>query len=508
MMRQSRKCQLLFIMICGLIMLSLQFSGCGEGDNPEPEREGAPPPQSDTRSVQKQVDGGSAADPLPKVTATSPEDNSSIRDTTHPVYVDFSLPVDPQKFAFSIAPDPGGWSVSWHNENTEVILDHANGFLPNTSYSVSVSPDSAAAPTKFSFTVYGPSTLQLLDEAERSGELDIDSAWIYRLQSIFEPAKLPERYRSDTPLRDADGVIRGFFRVQNSLKQETNDQLRRYLVRPTHPQSIFNKEMAGQDQSIDIRSFLHFAGRAYAADGWDKRPVMVEKGNCTTTDRLLIWAPKGHRGAIDRVAGAIDGEDIYNKFKQLMGREAIDDYDDLFQAEGPTDQAKNGGDGRIDIYLVSGALATQGDFGGICIPTAWTSDKVTNVQSSAYILIDRTLTGKDLEATLAHELFHAFQYAFDALDDDWWHESTANWSEDYINAGWDTEQRDIKHAFTTGKNRLRSLIIADDEHEYGIYIYPYFLSKEYGDHVIADAWGVCSSASSLDALDSAGTGRT
>jgi hypothetical protein len=91
----------------------------------------------------------------------------------------------------------------------------------------------------------------------------------------------------------------------------------------------------------------------------------------------------------------------------------------------------------------------------------------------------------------------------DLFQRDGTNDKVKNGGDGRIDIYWNFEQDDIKHAFNRRKNRLRSLNLENDAHEYGIYIYPYFLSKEYGNEVIVDIWKACETKSSLDALDEA-----
>ncbi|MCF8111663.1 MAG: Ig-like domain-containing protein [Desulfobacteraceae bacterium] len=470
------------IVFIAVTLTIFALSGCGEKEEP-----------SEPKATEKKP-----GTPTAEVVTTYPGDGEALWEPDHPIYIHFSEPVRPGDFSFSISPDPGQWNVSWENEGKEAVLNHAEAFRPGTGYAMTVFLGEKPVKSEFQFTVFGPSSLQLIEKDQQKGELDIDTAWLYRMQTLFEPGKLPEAYQSDTPIKDADVPIRRFFRVRDKLSKQTLEKLRPYLVRPTHPDSIYYESMTRNKE--DSSAFFHWPKAAHADDS---RPVMPFSTPCITTDILLIWPPQRYKAAANNASFFIDEYNMYQRFKKLMGRDILDDYDALFQTEGPNDQAKNGGDGRIDIYMIPSSQAAAGGFGGMCISTAWESAAATNVKSSAYILIDRNLKGDDLAATLAHELFHAFQCAFDPLDDIWWEEATAVWAEDYIDSTWNFEHEDIQHAFNRPKNRLKALNLVNENHEYGIYIYPYFLSKEYGDEVIADIWRACETKSSLDAIDEA-----
>lgn len=475
------------ILVIAMAVIVFAIWGCGKKEKPS---------ESEPAVEKKQA-------PTAKVVDTYPEDGGSLWELDHPIYVDFSEAVMPKDFSFTISPDPGQWKVLWQNDGKEAVLDHASPFSPGTEYVVTISLGKDGVKTNVKFIVFGPSSLQLIQIGQDMGTLDLNTAWAYRMQALFEPDLLPEPYRSATPIKDADAPLREFFRIRDRLSEQTLLKLRPYLVRPNHPESIFYEDMNQPEESKNQGALVPWPANAFAADPSEVRPDMDYNATCFTTDRLLVWAPKKYKSAVKDAIYYLDVRDMYRKFTRLMGREVIDDYKDLFQRDGANDKVKNGGDARIDIYMVSHAKAKRGNFGGMCIPTAFESLGNTNVKSSAYILIDRSIQGDLLGTYLAHELFHAFQYSFDALDDSWWHEATANWAEDFIDKYWNFEQDDIKHAFNRRKNRLRSLNLENEKHEYGIYIYPYFLSKEYGNEVIADIWKACETKSSLDALDEA-----
>jgi len=475
------------LIILTAMMTLIGLWGCGKKEEP----------------VESQPEIEKTEAPTATIIDTYPEDGGSLWELDHPIYVDFSEAVKAKDFSFSISPDPGQWQVSWENDSREAVLAHGAPFKAGAEHVLTLSLGKDGAQTVVKFTVYGPSSLQLIQIGEDMGTLDLDTAWTYRLQALFEPDRLPETYRSVTPIRDADGPMRDFFRIRDKLSEETLQKLRPYLVRPNHPDSIYYEDMNQPDDSNKQSFIFPWPKNAFAADPAEERPEMAYSATCTTTDRLLVWAPRRFKATANNAVKQLDNNNIYQEFKGLMGRDVIDDYNDLFQREGHNDKVKNGGDARIDIYMISNAQAARGGFGGMCVPTSWEPGGNTNRKSSAYLLIDRSTTGDLLGATLAHELFHAFQCAFDALDDSWWEEATANWSEDYIKKRWNFEQDDIKHAFNRSRHRLRSLNLENDNHEYGIYIYPYFLSKEYGDEVIAEIWRACETKSSLDALDEA-----
>ncbi len=102
----------------------------------------------------------------------------------------------------------------------------------------------------------------------------------------------------------------------------------------------------------------------------------------------------------------------------------------------------HGPDGRIDVYI-----AELGDAGyyGYCTtddPNA-TDPNYQYWDFSAYCVVDNDFSSLEfpppgangvaaLEVTLAHEFFHAVQFAYDAAEDYWLVEGTAAWMEDEV----------------------------------------------------------------------------
>jgi hypothetical protein len=142
---------------------------------------------------------------------------------------------------------------------------------------------------------------------------------------------------------------------------------------------------------------------------------------------------------------------------------------------------------------------------GICIPeTVLPNDKATSFIIVKLAPGSSTSELYELTAAVAHEVFHSFQCAFDYWEDTWWEESSAVWSEEFINPQWNTEVR-LPDVFNLSQNRQRQLTLKDPAHEYAIYLFPYYLEKiDPGDErIIADIWKACEEdPSSEDVNDS------
>lgn len=87
--------------------------------------------------------------------------------------------------------------------------------------------------------------------------------------------------------------------------------------------------------------------------------------------------------------------------------------------------ASNGGDAKIDVYLVRFAGADG----------ATVSESCTGAACSSFVMVDSTFAGRGYPSpkegfttVVTHELFHAVQNAYDAELDRFWAEGTAQWA--------------------------------------------------------------------------------
>jgi hypothetical protein len=440
-------------------------------------------------------DEGKAPEAAPLSIWSRPGDGGRVRRLDRPLLVRMEGPVSPGAVSFQLSPEAGPLEAAWSRDRRQAVIRHGRPFVEGTAYTLSVvhEPDGRRAEVRFTAT--GPSTFARIDAAEAEGRLDANRAWELRMQGAFDRERLPEAYRSETPVPDLDGMVRDYVRVRDRLDPATARELDRYLVRPTEPESFL---YYGKGERS---SFLPRLGprRAFAGDengpseafrdviNFGREMVYVD----CARGRLRIWAPEALAGKAVWLRDTHDRYDMWGRFEGLLGRAPVSDLT----------ADPNGGDGRIDVYLIpQGEVYSE----GICIPEV----PLIGNKSSAYIYLLAALGGKELASTLAHELFHAFQYAFDKNEDHWWSEATAVWAEHYTDAAWNTEWEFIQHAFEVAdpESSLLPLMLDPEVHElhdYGVYLLPLFLQQEYGEQAIRFVWENCQTQGSLDAIDRA-----
>lgn len=150
----------------------------------------------------------------------------------------------------------------------------------------------------------------------------------------------------------------------------------------------------------------------------------------------------------------------------------------------PLDDASNagcnGGDGRLDVFLVD--MATHGvtadDLGET--KTTMTGGKQ---QRPTFILLNVELSEKELKHTVAHEYFHAIQWAYPLAGSGlrqsyrWLLDATAEWNADWIYADDLSKERAPSYVSRT----FESLDLKEKHHIYGSYLFFRFLTQSTGD---------------------------
>jgi hypothetical protein len=185
----------------------------------------------------------------------------------------------------------------------------------------------------------------------------------------------------------------------------------------------------------------------------------------------------------------------------------VDDYG--YRApESDLTSTNHGPDGRLDIYLAN--LGDDGLF-GYCT----TDDpdilngNVPPYDGSAYCVIDNDFSAAEfgsssgelgLQVTLAHEFFHAVQFAYDLFEDTWFMESTATWMEDEVF----DDVNDNYHYLSASSLRNGFVPVDDGDRKefalYGNWVFIRFLSEYFGSNgtpdptIVRDAWELADGA--------------
>ncbi|MHB8959430.1 MAG: hypothetical protein ACYDAN_07370 [Candidatus Limnocylindrales bacterium] len=310
--------------------------------------------------------------------------------------------------------------------------------------SAATTPPSPAGPHDVPATAApasgSPSTTRLITAAERAGRLDHDTALLYQAYAALDYGSLPAEYQSDNPATpDATRILAELRLRSAQLAPEVQAKVAPFFMRPSDPASVWARlhpVAASGGGSVSLAAYS-------AADC----PASTATAGCVDAQdtQVRVWYPRSPE--LEATAAALARE-IDTSGMWAKERTAMLDHVPCTDAVSPPFQ-DNGGDGRLDIYLVPTATGTSGlDFGGrrnrgvsLQLPDRSTANGVTVVDRTdgcgaiPFIVLNASRATEDLAGTTAHELFHAFQFSFrNALESDrsWWAEASATWARDLV----------------------------------------------------------------------------
>ena len=179
-----------------------------------------------------------------------------------------------------------------------------------------------------------------------------------------------------------------------------------------------------------LKDSLSPADKAEAAQFY-KRPTTSRSGGCPPHRCSGETATLGDANILLHYDPTEVGYDVNQAFAQIQY------VANTYVASGyrrPLPDGSKGGDGRVDIYLTQ---LPPGLY-GYCTTDQKRLSKPGHFDVWAYCVLDADYAGfprtpiENFEVTIAHEYFHATQFAYDIADDGWFLESTAAWAEDEL----------------------------------------------------------------------------
>jgi hypothetical protein len=155
----------------------------------------------------------------------------------------------------------------------------------------------------------------------------------------------------------------------------------------------------------------------------------------------------------------------------------------------PVTDGRHGGNSKFDVYLKDLPTGLY----GFCVPEYYKPG--TRKVASGYCVIDNDFSPEEfngtplanLKVTLAHEFFHAIQFAYDINDDPWIYESTATWMEER----YADQVNDNRQYLDVGQVRLSHIPLdtfADAGIHYGNWVWWEYLSSRFGNGIVRQVW--------------------
>lgn len=239
-----------------------------------------------------------------------------------------------------------------------------------------------------------------------------------------------------------------------------------------------------------------YAGYAYADD----------PASFYDTDHVRVWYTKSGTHATEGSSARPDGVPDVVAHVGAVAEEALRAYASWGYLQPRSDTvdatcASNGGDARLDLYLVhfgagDGAAVTQG-----CVERAGVAQCATFLLVEANLAARYPSAGEGIETVVPHEVFHAVQNAYNANTDRYWAEGTAQWSTHvlYPSLG-DLERflpaffRESGRALDAPSGGVTSSFL------YGTAIWPVFLAEAFGPETIREVFETLTT-SRMSALD-------
>ncbi|MCO6453407.1 MAG: hypothetical protein J5I90_21675 [Caldilineales bacterium] len=311
-----------------------------------------------------------------------------------------------------------------------------------------------------------PDSFTLIDDAQKRGEFDDETALIYAVFATFGDARLPWRFHGDNSgVIDSDAVSEATLRFAD-LSPTTRETLVPFLVPPVYAGSWYDLRVNGQ----------------IAASGIMTGPVNLITDRCKElaqglfasieSDHFVIWYPTFDNSFWLRA----------NQISINLEQRIHPILTDLFREPlGDAGLGCNPSDGRLDVYMVYDPIPGYVTTNALVSVYPGTDCKV----APSYMLVLRQ--GYSETSTVAHEFMHMIQYSYDPASEcfhAWWMEATAKWAEDYfetVDAQPDVqnEQRYAKYYL---ESTLRWLIDTEGLREYGAYLWPFYLSHYTGSY--------------------------
>ncbi len=307
-------------------------------------------------------------------------------------------------------------------------------------------------------------TTELIEEAYQKGEIDYQTSLVYKVQSIRQPEMIPSKYRArvEKIQKDATPIFLEVLRSWEKLSPETRAVLKVLLARPEREFSYDSPEG-------------HFKIH-YDTSGTDMVPLTDDNTNGIPdyVENLALYADSSYRTMITYLGYRI-----------------------------PPSDGSEGGDSKYDIYTedMPNYGYTMPELPG---PQPWND-------YTSYISVNSDFLGLPpnddpegnqkgaMKVTVAHEYFHAVQFAYDVNEAVWLMEISSVWMEDVVFDPVNDCYNYLSYFFNYPHYSLKY----EAAHMYASFIWNVYLSANFGNDLINDIWEGCIYGDAIDEIDDA-----
>ena len=215
-------------------------------------------------------------------------------------------------------------------------------------------------------------------------------------------------------------------------------------------------------------------------------PPVVDLYTTDTGVEIAVIGEAPEAATVHKARALIEKHKIYEKFERLLGRKTLQTGDDplwicILKDMRRFEDPKNPGSRMLGFCSVRPRVP-----GGPIPP-----DK-----AACWIAISVEGNGADpmLAATLSHEIFHAFQFAFSRREEKWLVEGSAVWSEDFVGRDWNVEQRRLDGWTFDSSANIHNPLTRESRSAYGMFLFFEFLTRVRSggaDAVMRSIWERC-----------------
>lgn len=362
--------------------------------------------------------------------------------------------------------------------------------LPSTNtFTVRRDPTAPFNPTSFTWNIAAtplpPTTFALIDQALAAGQINSETALLYKVYDDFADDRLPRQFRGRDDGFPDGSSLHAAEQLWPTLSPATRELLAPFRLLPTEPGSWVEVQATLQNPSP-------------APNSASSQSSILPKVQWSTVFAVggkvrVSWMTTVRPGDAPRaqsIAAELDSY-LWSKLTTFMGE--------------PLPVPNADGSVRLDIYLTNNRRP-------VTKPFAYDPEgkSICDGRGLPAAII---LGPYDTNSDLAHELMHAILHGYPLKNCftsgfRWMHEATATWAEHFAYPDPNPEHggNGRRGAYSYLQDPTYSLDFANDDREYGAYLWFFFLTRGTSTGTppyVRQIWQNSLQQDSLEAINSA-----